>query len=82
MSERYHVSGRQLASARVLIGMSQTSLADISNVSIATLRRMEGSQGAASGLTNNLLAVKSALESAGVEFIEENGGGPGVRLRI
>jgi hypothetical protein len=29
----------------------------------------------------NVLAVRRALESAGVEFIEENGGGPGVRLR-
>ena len=29
----------------------------------------------------NNLAVRRALETAGVEFIEENGGGPGVRLR-
>jgi hypothetical protein len=30
---------------------------------------------------NNVAAVRSALEAAGVEFIAENGGGPGVRLR-
>jgi hypothetical protein len=29
----------------------------------------------------NDLAVRHALEAVGVEFIEENGGGPGVRLR-
>jgi hypothetical protein len=29
----------------------------------------------------NELAIRRALEAAGVEFIEENGGGPGVRLR-
>jgi hypothetical protein len=29
----------------------------------------------------NNLAVRRALEAAGVEFIDENGGGPGVRLR-
>jgi hypothetical protein len=29
----------------------------------------------------NNLAVRRALESAGVEFIDENGGGPGLRLR-
>ena len=29
----------------------------------------------------NDMAVRRALESAGVEFIDENGGGPGVRLR-
>jgi hypothetical protein len=31
--------------------------------------------------TANDLAVRRALEAAGVEFIDENGGGPGVRLR-
>ena len=30
---------------------------------------------------NNLAAIRAALEAAGVEFIEQNGGGPGVRLR-
>jgi hypothetical protein len=29
----------------------------------------------------NNLSIRRALESAGIEFIEENGGGPGVRLR-
>ena len=29
----------------------------------------------------NDLAVRRSLEAAGVEFIDENGGGPGVRLR-
>ena len=27
------------------------------------------------------LAIKTAFEKAGIEFIDENGGGPGVRLR-
>ena len=31
--------------------------------------------------TANNLAVRRALEDAGIEFIDENGGGPGVRLR-
>lgn len=30
---------------------------------------------------NNLIAIRAALEAAGVEFMDENGGGPGVRLR-
>ena len=45
-----------------------------------TLRRMEFSEGEASG-TNGVEAVRRALEAAGVEFIAENGGGPGVRLK-
>jgi hypothetical protein len=32
-------------------------------------------------MLTNVLAVRAALEAAGVEFVEENGGGPGVRLR-
>jgi hypothetical protein len=31
--------------------------------------------------TANNLAIRRALESAGIEFIDENGGGPGVRLQ-
>jgi hypothetical protein len=42
---------------------------------------MEANDGAATGLANNVKAVRSALESAGVIFVEENGEGPGVRLR-
>jgi len=38
-------------------------------------------QEATSMTTANDLAVRRALEAAGVEFIDENGGGPGVRLR-
>lgn len=32
-------------------------------------------------MANNVAAVVSALEAAGVEFIQENGGGAGVRLK-
>jgi hypothetical protein len=31
--------------------------------------------------TSTIVALRRALESAGIEFIDENGGGPGVRLR-
>jgi hypothetical protein len=42
---------------------------------------MEASEGSAAGMANNVEAVRRALESAGVIFVEENGEGPGVRLR-
>jgi DNA-binding transcriptional regulator YiaG len=81
VSEINQISGRQIAAARALTGVSQESLAKDANISIATLRRMEASDGPATGLANNVMAVRRALEAAGVIFVAENGEGPGVRLR-
>jgi hypothetical protein len=50
-------------------------------VGVATIRRAELADGETSLTAANDLAVRRALEAAGVEFIDENGGGPGVRLR-
>ena len=45
-------------------------------------RRGNGAHDGETSMTAaNDLAVRRALEMAGVEFIDENGGGPGVRLR-
>lgn len=75
------ISGRQIAAARVLIGLAPGELARRAKISTPTLIRMEASHGEAVGLIDNIVAVRAALEKAGVEFIAENGGGPGVRLR-
>jgi transcriptional regulator with XRE-family HTH domain len=75
------LSGRQIAAARTLVGMTQAELAKLSVISVPTLKRMEASVGAAVGMANNVSAVRRALESAGVIFVAENGDGPGVRLR-
>ncbi|MDO6478623.1 helix-turn-helix domain-containing protein [Shimia thalassica] len=80
MSEKYQPTGRQIAAARTLLGMSQPDLADAANISVPTLRRMEASPGEATGLANNVSAVQSALEAAGIAFLQPNGGGAGVRL--
>lgn len=79
--DKFELSGRQIAAARVLIGIAQPELAALANISVPTLKRMEGSKGDAAGLVNNVRAVKAALEAAGVIFIDSNGNGPGVRLR-
>jgi transcriptional regulator with XRE-family HTH domain len=75
------VTGRQLAAARTLVGKTQTEIAAGARISVPTLKRMEASEGAVSGIANNIAAVVTALEAAGVIFIEANGNGPGVRLR-
>ena len=74
-------TGRQIAAARTLAGLSQPDLAAKANISTPTLKRMEASEGPAVGMANNVEAVRRALESAGVIFVAENGEGPGVRLR-
>jgi hypothetical protein len=51
-------------------------------LSVATIRRAELKESETTLTMANDLAVRRALESAGVEFIDENGGGPGVRLRM
>lgn len=75
------ITGRQIAAARTLIGITQKELADASSISIPTLKRMEASDGEAAGMKNNVSAVVQALIDMGVVFIPENGGGYGVRLR-
>jgi hypothetical protein len=48
---------------------------------LRTIRRAELAERDPSMTSANDLAIRRALEAAGVEFIDENGGGPGVRLR-
>jgi hypothetical protein len=50
-------------------------------VGITTIRRAELTEETTSLTAANDLAIRRALEEAGVEFIDENGGGPGVRLQ-
>ena len=72
---------RQLRAARALIGWEQKHLAEAAEVAIGTIRRMESSDGAVRGNAGNVWKVQQALENAGIEFIDGNGSGPGVRLR-
>jgi predicted transcriptional regulator len=70
----------QIRAARGLLGWSQSELAERAELSLPTIKRVEAGKGPhVSDLARTKL--RRALETAGVEFIEENGGGPGVRLR-
>ena len=75
------VSIRQLKAARALLAWSQSQLAVAADVSIPTVKRLEAQEGLLGGRNETGNKIRGALEAAGVEFIEENGGGPGVRLR-
>jgi hypothetical protein len=71
----------QIRAARALVRWSAEDLARNSSVGVTTIRRAELTDDETSMTAANDLAVRRALEAAGVEFIDENGGGPGVRLR-
>jgi len=50
-------------------------------VSLPTVKRLESKPGIMAAHASTVAALRKALEAAGIEFIDENGGGPGVRLR-
>jgi transcriptional regulator with XRE-family HTH domain len=75
------VSIRQIKAARALLDWSQEQLATAAAVSIPTIKRLEAQEGLLGGRDETGAKISAALEAAGVEFIDENGGGPGVRLR-
>jgi ribosome-binding protein aMBF1 (putative translation factor) len=73
------ITPAQCRAARALLDWSQQTLADHAAIGVVTVHQLE------SGLSQprraTLSVIQRALEAAGVEFIQENGGGPGVRLR-
>jgi transcriptional regulator with XRE-family HTH domain len=73
------ITPEQSRAARGLLDWSQQDLAERAAVGIVTVRQFEGRAHQPRRATLDVL--KRAFETAGVEFIDENGGGPGVRLR-
>ncbi len=62
-----------------MLGLTQADLAERVKLSATALNSIE--RGTSDPRASNLAAIQRALEAAGVEFIPENGGGAGVRLR-
>jgi predicted transcriptional regulator len=75
------ITSEQIRGARAMLRIEQSDLAARARVSLETIKRIERKPGAISALAGTLDAIRKALESAGVIFVEENGEGPGVRLR-
>ena len=74
------VTIEQLRAARSLLGWSQSELAARAELSLPTVKRLEGAFGPR--VSNDAqVKLQRAIEAAGIEFLEENGGGEGVRFR-
>ena len=71
----------QIKAARSLLGWRQEDLSQASGVGLATIQRIEKSDGPASGNYSTVLKIQEAFERAGIQFIEEDdSGGIGVRI--
>jgi transcriptional regulator with XRE-family HTH domain len=77
---RYLIAVEQLRAARGLLGWSQSDLAARAGLSLPTVKRVESGVGPRVS-EEAREKLKLALEAAGVEFLDENGGGVGVRKR-
>jgi len=75
------IASAQIRAGRALLRWSAADLSVASGVGTATLQRMEVMDGVPSGQVRTLVAIKEALEAAGVEFVGAPTDHPGVRLR-
>jgi transcriptional regulator with XRE-family HTH domain len=73
------ITSEQCRAARALLNWSQQDLAAKSGVGIVTVHQLEAGTNRPRRATIDV--VRRAFEIAGIEFIDENGGGPGVRLK-
>lgn len=73
------ITGDQLRMARAALRLGVREVAKLADVAAMTVTRIEN--GKSSGSIPTLSKLRKALEAAGVEFIAENGGGAGVRLK-
>ena len=73
------ITAAQCRAARGLLGWSQQDLANFARIGVVTVHQFEA--GVSQSRRATVDVIRRAFESAGVEFIEENGGGPGLRLR-
>jgi transcriptional regulator with XRE-family HTH domain len=79
------ITSAQLRAARVLLGLDQRQLADLSGLSVPTIQRMEASEAMVRGNVDSLMKLFKAFDNAGIEIIDEGGAslgqGRGVRLK-
>jgi transcriptional regulator with XRE-family HTH domain len=80
------ITAAQLRAARVLLGIDQRRLAELSGLSVPTIQRMEASETMVRGNVDSLVKLIAAFNEAGIEMIAEGAAshsqGRGVRLKI
>ncbi|TCK30140.1 hypothetical protein EV667_0227 [Ancylobacter aquaticus] len=74
------LTSEQVRAARAMLRWEQRQLAEASEVSLPSIKRLESLPGPLAAQARTASAIQRAFEAAGIEFIPENGGGAGVRL--
>lgn len=74
------ITSEQMRAARQMLRLTANDVAQLAGVGVATIRRFELMSGVPSGNARSLLAIKVALETAGIEFVGSPEDRPGVRL--
>lgn len=67
------VTAEQIRAARALLNWGQRDLAEAAKLSIPTIKRVEASRDAIHSTYATVLAIRAALEAAGIEFINDDG---------
>jgi predicted transcriptional regulator len=75
----FTITARNIRTARALLGWSQQRLAEKAIVSLNALARIE--KGGVDSRISTVLAIQKALAKAGIEFLDADQKGEGVRLR-
>ena len=75
------ISSAQMRAARAMLRWTALDLAARSKVGVATIRRVEVVDGEIPVTLANEAAIRQAFEAAGIEFLDENGTGEGLRFR-
>jgi transcriptional regulator with XRE-family HTH domain len=80
------ITSAQLRAARVLLGIDQRRLAELSGLSVPTIQRMEASETMVRGNVDSVVRLIAAFDLAGIEIIDEGAAsqsqGRAVRLKI
>jgi transcriptional regulator with XRE-family HTH domain len=79
------ITSNQLRAARALLNIDQRETAELADLSVPTIQRMEASEGVIRGNVDSLMKLVAALDNAGIELINPGStsttGGRGVRLK-
>jgi transcriptional regulator with XRE-family HTH domain len=73
------LTSEHIRAARALLRWEQEKLAEASGVSVPTIGRLEMQPGQLPAYPETISAIRTALEKAGIEFL--NGGSPGARIK-